>query len=132
MRAMLAHQPVIASLVSIDDQLLAKNFHRTDRFFLSQFRGSRHGVPIPAQQLTAGSATADLSQQFIFFTGQHRLNFVIGGAACCAPIFFSAFARSRAFPTLPNPNSLCESHPPSLALSDKSLRPRRSLPVLSL
>jgi hypothetical protein len=89
MRAMLAHQPVIASLVLIDYQLLAKDFHRTDRLVLGQFRGSRHGVPIPAQQFAAGSATADLSQQFIFFTGQQRLDLVRGRSMLRRYFFFS-------------------------------------------
>src|SRR5215470_9877037 len=74
MRTMLAHQPVIGFFIAIDDQLLAKNFYRSDRFVFGQFRGSRYGVPITAQQLAARRATADLSQQFVFSSRQHSLN----------------------------------------------------------
>src|SRR6266508_4249955 len=72
MRAVLADQSIAAIRVAIDDQLLAENFNRFDRFLFGELRGGGHRMPISAQELAAGRAAAYLSQEFIFFACEHN------------------------------------------------------------
>src|SRR5581483_5962999 len=72
-RAVLADQAVVAFFIAEDNQLFVENFHRADRFFLGELRRRRDRMPVPAQQLAAGRAAADLSEQFVFLGSEHAL-----------------------------------------------------------
>src|SRR6266542_5749417 len=73
MRAVLADQSITTIRVAINDQLLAENINRFDRFLFGELRGGGYRMPISSQQLAARRAAAYLSQKFIFFACEHRI-----------------------------------------------------------
>ncbi len=72
MRTVFADQSIATIRVAINDQLLAENFDRFDRFLFGELRGGGHRIPISAQELAARRAAAYLSQEFIFFPCEHN------------------------------------------------------------
>src|SRR6266542_2153508 len=72
MRTVFADQSIATIRVAINDQLLAENFNRFDRFLFGELRGGGHRMPISAQELPARRAAAYLSLAFIFFTCDHN------------------------------------------------------------
>src|SRR6266545_3124246 len=116
MRTVFADQSIATTRVAINDQLLAENFNRFDRFLFGELRGGGDRMPISAQELAARRAAAYLSQKFIFFACEHsELSRRRSIATFC-----STSARSRASPTSPDRNSPCESPQPFPVLFGKS------------